>query len=157
MQAMRAASATRRTSIGVLLPSDAKRSQSRSSGSVLAESIVDCVDGEISLPHHPNGIVPEKRPSSPESRWPQLAVRRANDYFREQPERNFRVRDQPVIPAAGSGDENVNDAEPLSLNPTFRLIARAEAVECILGESGFGCQRGNALLIEEENGYAPWE
>ena len=60
---MRAASATRRTSIGVLLPSDAKRSQSRSSGSVLAESIVDCVDGEISLPHHPNGIVPEKSPS----------------------------------------------------------------------------------------------
>jgi hypothetical protein len=25
------------------------------------------VDGEISLPHHPNGIVPEKRPSTPES------------------------------------------------------------------------------------------
>jgi hypothetical protein len=25
------------------------------------------VDGEISLPHHPNGIVPEKRPSTLES------------------------------------------------------------------------------------------
>jgi hypothetical protein len=43
----------------VLLPSDAKRSQSHSSGSALSESIV-CVDGEISLPHHPNGTVPER-------------------------------------------------------------------------------------------------
>jgi hypothetical protein len=51
-----------RTKVGVLPRSDAQRSQSRSSGSVMAE-FVDCVDGEISLPHHPNGIVPEKRPS----------------------------------------------------------------------------------------------
>jgi hypothetical protein len=84
-------------------------------------------------------------------------VRRANEFFPEQPKSNFRVRDQPGIAAAGSGYENVNAAEPLSVNPTFRLIARAEAVECILGESGFGCQSGNPVLIEEENGYALWE
>jgi hypothetical protein len=54
---MRAAAATVRTNIGVLLPSDAK--QSGSSGSVLAESIVDCVDGEISLPTTQTGLCPK--------------------------------------------------------------------------------------------------
>jgi hypothetical protein len=41
MQAMRAASATVRTNIGVLPRSDAQRSQSRSSRSVVAEAIID--------------------------------------------------------------------------------------------------------------------
>jgi len=43
------------------------------------------------------GLGPDKRPSTPESRRPKLAVNRTNKFFRKQPKSNFRVGETTLL------------------------------------------------------------